>query len=196
LSLLLETIKIEDGNIKNISYHQNRFDKSRRELFGSTHKIDLLSLIKAPPKALFRCRILYDESVKSIEYIPYKEKKIEKLKIVPSNIEYNYKYANRDELNSLLEGLSEYDEIIIEKNGYLTDTTISNIAFYTNGKWFTPTTPLLKGTMRAKLLDDGFLHKKEIKKEDLKNYSQMALMNSMIGFKVLNNLQVNYRGKQ
>jgi hypothetical protein len=50
--------------------------------------------------------------------------------------------------------------------------------------------------MRAKLLDDGFLHKKEIKKEDLKNYSQMALMNSMIGFKVLNNLQVNYRGKQ
>jgi hypothetical protein len=40
--------------------------------------------------------------------------------------------------------------------------------------------------MRAKLLDDGFLHKKEIKKEDLKNYSQMALMNSMIGFKILN----------
>jgi 4-amino-4-deoxychorismate lyase len=186
LSLLLETIKIEDGNIKNISYHQNRFDKSRRELFNSTHKIDLLSLIKTPPKALFRCRILYDESVKSIEYIPYKERKIEKLKIVPSNIEYNYKYANRDELNSLLEGWGEYDEIIIEKNGYLTDTTISNIAFYTNGKWFTPTTPLLKGTMRAKLLDDGFLHKKEIKKEDLKNYSQMALMNSMIGFKILN----------
>ena len=43
------------------------------------------------------------------------EKKIEKLKIVPSNIEYNYKYANRDELNSLLENWGEYDEIIIEK---------------------------------------------------------------------------------
>jgi 4-amino-4-deoxychorismate lyase len=110
LSLLLETIKIEDGNIKNISYHQNRFDKSRRELFGSTHKINLLSLIKAPPKALFRCRILYDESVKSIEYIPYKEKKIEKLKIVHSNIEYNYKYANsckiyRFRINRIPKGL-------------------------------------------------------------------------------------------
>ena len=85
---------------------------------------------------------------------------------------------------------SAYDEIIIEKEGYLTDTTISNIAFYDGEKWVTPSHPLLPGTMRAKLLDEGFLHKKEIKKEDLKNYSQIALMNSMIGFKILNNFTI------
>ena len=85
---------------------------------------------------------------------------------------------------------SVYDEIIIEKGGYLTGTTISNIAFYDGERWLTPEHPLLPGTMRAKLLDEGFLHRKEIRKEDLKNYSQIALMNSMIGFKVLNNFTI------
>jgi 4-amino-4-deoxychorismate lyase len=185
LSLLLETIKIEDGNIENIAYHQLRFDKSRKELFNISHNTDLYSLIKAPQKGLFRCRILYDKEIRSIEYIPYIAKEIKKLKIITSNIDYRYKYTDRVELNSLLEIESEYDEIIIEKNGYLTDTTISNIAFYDGSKWQTPTYPLLEGTVRAKLLDEGFLHKKKIKKEELKNYSKIALMNSMIGFKIL-----------
>jgi len=82
------------------------------------------------------------------------------------------------------------DEIIIEQNGYLTDTTIANIAFYDGERWITPAKPLLKGTMRAKLLDEGLLHEKEIKKEDLKNYSQVALINAMIGFKILNHVNI------
>ena len=115
-----------------------------------------------------------------------KKKISQKLKVLPSDIDYAYKYANRETFSKLLQEYSAYDEIIIEKEGYLTDTTISNIALYDGEKWFTPSKPLLKGTMRAKLLDEGFLHKKETRKEDLKNYSQIALMNSMIGFKILN----------
>ena len=42
----------------------------------------------------------------------------------------------------------------------------------------------------AKLLDEGFLHTRKIKKEDLKNYTQVALMNAMIGFKILNNFTI------
>ncbi len=190
MSLLLETIKIEDGHIENLSYHQIRFNKSRRELFNIIDKTDLASFIKAPQKGLYRCRIVYNEEIHTIEYIPYIPKDIKKLKIITSNINYNYKYANRKELNSLLERESEYDEIIIEKDGYLTDTTIANIAFYDGDKWFTPTQTLLDGTMRAKLLDERFLHLKDIKREDLKNYSQIALMNSMIGFKILNDFNI------
>jgi len=190
MSLLLETIKIEEGEVFNLSYHQTRFDTSRKDLFNITDQIDLSAVVKAPKKGLYRCRIIYDENIRSVEYIPYKEKKIQKLKIVTSNINYKYKYANREILNKLLQKYSAYDEIIIEKNGYLTDTTISNIAFYDGDKWITPSQPLLHGTMRAKLLDEGFLHLKEIKKEDLKNYSQIALMNSMIGFKVLNHFAI------
>ena len=190
MSLLLETIKIEDGTVNNLSYHQARFNTSRKELFNIRDEIDLASLIQAPKTGLYRCRIVYDKKVHTVEYIPYAPKEIKKLKIVTSNIEYKYKYANRKELDALLAREHGFDEIIIEKEGYLTDTTIANIAFYDGDRWLTPSQALLPGTMRAKLLDERFLHPKEIKKEDLKNYSQIALMNSMIGFKILNNFTI------
>jgi len=189
-TLLLETIKIEDGEVSNLSYHQARCDESRKALFASTDRLDLSSLIQAPPKGLYRCRILYDEKIYSIEYIPYSPKEIHTLKIVSSDLEYDHKYANRDALNKLLQTYTNADDILIEKEGYLTDTTIANIAFYDGKQWVTPEKPLLKGTMRAKLLDVGFLHTRKIKKEDLKNYTQVALMNAMIGFKILNNFTI------
>lgn len=184
--LLLETIKIEDGEIHNLGYHQHRCTKSRQILFDSHDLLDLSSFIDAPKTGLFRCRILYAEHLHSIEYIPYTPKEIQSVKIVSSDIEYSLKYANRDALNALLESNKDVDEVIIEKKGYLTDTTISNIAFYDGEQWVTPAEPLLEGTMRAKLIDEGFLQLREIKKEDLKNYSKVALMNAMIGFKILN----------
>lgn len=184
--LLLETIKIEDGAIHNLGYHQHRCNKSRQILFDCHDTLDLSSFIDAPKKGLYRCRILYGEVLHSIEYIPYTPKEIQKVKIVSSDIEYSLKYANRDALNALLESNKEVDEVIIEKKGYLTDTTISNIAFFDGEQWVTPVKPLLEGTMRARLIDEGFLQTKEIKKEDLQNYSQVALMNAMIGFKILN----------
>jgi len=185
---LLESIKIEDGNISNLKYHQDRVDRSRKILYNSQDILTLSSIIKEYPKrGLYRCRIVYDSDIESIEYIPYTPKKIDKIKVVKSNIEYGVKYAYRDELNDILKSNSDVDEVIIEQNGLLTDTTISNIAFYDGTIWWTPQTPLLEGTIRAKLLLDGFLHTKNIKKEDLYQYSHLALMNAMLGFKILNN---------
>ena len=184
--LLLETIKIEDGKIHNLSYHQARCTKSRQTLFKSKDILDLSSLIDPPKTGLYRCRIIYAQALHSIEYILYTPKKIETLKIVPSDIEYRFKYANRDTLNALLESNKDVDEVIIEKNGLLTDTTLSNIAFFDGTKWFTPDKPLLEGTMRAKLIDEGFLETKEIRQKELSNYSQVALINAMLGFKILN----------
>ena len=184
--LLLETIKIEAGEIANLSYHQARCDRSRQKLFKSEKRLDLSSFIKPPASGLYRCRILYADTIHSIEYIPYQPKKIDRLKIVSSQIEYAFKYANRDSLTALLEANKDVDEVIIEKNGLLTDTTISNIAFFDGEKWLTPTKPLLEGTMRAKLIDEGLLQTREITKASLSNYSQVALINAVIGFKILN----------
>ncbi len=186
MPLLLETIKIENGKVFNLAYHQKRFDKTREALFTDTTQIDLSSLIEAPSDRLYRCRILYEKKINSIEYIPYKEKSFQKLKVVSSDISYAYKYANRDTFNTLLEKYPQYDEIIIEKEGYITDTSIANLAFYNGTKWFTPKTPLLEGTMRAKLLNEGFLHTRDIKSSEISKYTHVALMNAMIGFKIIN----------
>ena len=188
--LLLETIRIEDGQIYNLSYHQARCDQSRQILFGSTDRLDLSAVIEAPQAGLYRCRILYGISLHSIEYIPYSPKEITSLRIVSSDIDYSLKYADRSALDALLADNKEVDEVIIEKNGYLTDTTIANIAFYDGSQWFTPETPLLKGTMRAKLIEEGFLKTKNIKREDLAEYTQVALMNAMIGFKIINLVKI------
>jgi len=115
--LLLETIKIAEGEIANLPYHQDRCDQSRQILFQSTDRLDLASFIQPPQTGLYRCRILYGEKLHSIKYIPYLPKEINSLKIVPSNIDYALKYANRDTLNTLLESNKEVDEVIIEKEG-------------------------------------------------------------------------------
>ena len=181
-NILLETIKIENGLINNIKYHQKRFDDSRIKLFDTKNKIDLVDFINPPNNELFRCRILYSNKIENIEYMPYKPKILRKFKVVSSNIEYPFKYANRKELEALKTKYPSFDEIIIEKNGMLTDTTISNIAFFDGKDWLTPASPLLKGTMRAKLIDDGFLKPINIKYNDIQKFTKFALLNAMLGF--------------
>ncbi len=185
---LLETIKIEDGQVMNIEWHNRRCNKSRLELFDEKKLLNLEEFIKPPPKGLYRCRILYDNEVNSIEYIPYSPKKIKSLKIIQSDIDYKYKYNDREELNKLLD--NAYDDIIIEKNGFLTDTTIANIAFFDGEKWITPLKPLLEGTIREKLLSEEFLILKNIKSEDIKNFLHFALMNAMIGFQIQKSINI------
>ncbi len=188
--ILLETIKIEEGKVCNLAYHQARCTQSRKDLYSSQNTLCLDTIIKPPPVGVWRCRILYNQEIQHIEYIPYQEKDIQKLKIVSSSLDYAYKYADRTTLNALLSKQTECDDILIEKEGFLTDTSIANIALYDGKTWYTPSTPLLKGTMRAKLLDNGFLKTKNIKKEDLSNYTQVALMNAMIGFKIIKDIKI------
>ena len=189
---LLETIKCEDGTISNLTYHQKRCNQSRKELYQITDTLDLASVIIPPKNGLYRCRIIYAEHIESIEYIPYTPKKINGLKVVSSSLDYHLKYTNRDTFTKLLSLHNDVDDLIIEKEGYLTDTTIANIAFYNGKQWITPSKPLLKGTMRQKLIDEGVLQTKQIKKEDLSNYSQVALINAMVGFKILNHFNIHF----
>jgi len=190
--LLLETIRVEDGKVHNLSYHQQRCNQSRQSLFGSKDTLELSSEIKAPQEGLYRCRIVYGEELDSIEYIPYTPKKIHSLKIVPSDIEYAHKYANREALDALLIAHPNVDEVIIEQEGYLTDTTIANIAFYDGKHWVTPKKPLLQGTMRAKLIEEGLLKTANISKDDLHKYTHVALINAMLGFKILKHFNIHY----
>lgn len=185
LPTLLETIRCEDGTIDNLSYHQKRLEKSRRELFGFESPLELAPLLKAPHKGLYRCRVLYSRTIESIQYIPYAPKALNTLQIVPSSLSYHYKYADRSELESLLNAHPHADDIIIEKNGLITDTTIANLAFFDGKKWITPEKPLLEGTMRAKLIDEGFLHPQTIRSKEIAHYQQVALINAMLGFKII-----------
>ena len=178
----LETIKVENFRAYNLEYHQNRLDKTIYGNFGVKSNIILKDLITPPTKNLYRCRVVYDKNLINVEYIPYTMRKIESFKIVESNIEYRYKSTNRDEINQLLLQKQNNDDIIITQNESLKDTSIANIALYIDNIWFTPTNPLLKGTMRAKLIKEKKIFERELRVDDLKIASKFAIMNAMIGF--------------
>ena len=190
IPLLLETIKIEEGIVHNLTYHQKRLNRSRQALFGSKEILDLQKNIIAPLKGCYRCRVLYNYKIHSIEYILYQPKMISNIQLIETPISYNYKYADRSMLEALQSQAFQSDEVLIVRNGYLTDTTIANIALYDGDTWVTPKKPLLRGIMREKLLDEGFLKIKKIKEEDLSKYTQVGLMNAMLGFKILKNITI------
>ena len=172
----IETLLISN-KVENLLYHNIRMNTTRALFFGK-EPIDLKDFIEIRENK--RVRVLYDENILKVEYFDLKPREFKNFKIIHSDIEYNFKYENRDKLNSLK--VDGYDEIIIVKNGFITDTTISNLAFFDGSEWHTPKTPLLKGTKRAELLENGFLKEKDIKVEELKNYKKFAMLNAIIGF--------------
>ena len=94
---LLETIKLEDGQLFNLTYHNRRMNAARRELFGITSPIDLAEYIQIPETCidgLYRCRIIYSKEIENIEFIPQKERSFTSLKIVSCNeIDYSYNFV-------------------------------------------------------------------------------------------------------
>jgi len=94
-------------------------------------------------------------------------------------LDYQYKYFNRSHFEKLIEQKEECDDIIIIKNGFLTDSSMANLIFFDGKNWFTPKIPLLQGTCRERLLDEGFIFKRKIQSEDLKYFHGVKLINAM-----------------
>ena len=89
---------------------------------------------------------------------------------------------NGIQLDSLFTRRGEADDILIVRNGLLTDTSIANIALWDGRQWHTPTRPLLKGTRRAELLDNGILTEHDIPVEKIWTYRKIRLFNAMLHF--------------
>ncbi len=186
---LLETIRVEDGKFSNLPLHQVRMNNSRKQLFNCTDKIDLISILQdlsnnISDNKLYKCRIIYDTEIGKIEFTPYQMPHINTLKLVYcDDIEYSHKYFDRNHINELLELKGAADDYILVKNGLVTDTSFANLLFYNGEHWLTPTFPLLKGTQRAKLLEQEKIHVADIRPEDMLNFTKIRLINAMLRFK-------------
>ncbi|MGB0930579.1 MAG: aminotransferase class IV [Chitinophagales bacterium] len=203
MPLLLETIQVKNRQLQHISYHNQRFNRSRKELLGIEEEADLAHLMRAylhknfktaiaPHTALitiqhlnqnqvYKCRILYDTQIRKVEFVPYTFKKINSLQSVHADdFSYSHKFADRSGLQSLLQKKGRADEILILQNGLVTDTSYSNIAFFDGHEWFTPSKPLLGGTKRAALLEEKKIMEADISPKDLKNFEKLRLVNAMM----------------
>jgi 4-amino-4-deoxychorismate lyase len=144
---------------------------------------EFLSKIDSPAKGLHKCRIVYDEAVREVEFIPYQPQRIDSLKVVEDDgISYGFKYADRNEIDELYARRGHCDDVLIVKDGLITDTSFANILFRKGKHWFTPWSALLKGTMRTKLVEHNKVCEEEIPVSEVNTFTSFKLINAMVEF--------------
>lgn len=182
---LFETIRITDGEPVNLALHEKRLNRSRLKLYGLHDDLRLSEFIRVPEDCragVFRCRVIYGQEVVSTEFTPYVPAAVRTLRLVHADtLDYDLKYLDRSGLTGLI-NRNLADDILIVKEGNITDTSYSSIVFYDRKQWFTPDTPLLCGTMREKLLIDGIIKADRITVETLERFTHFRLINAMLGF--------------
>ena len=186
MSLLLESIKLKDGVFSNLFYHEQRMKKSLHTLCGVDESVNLEEFMKkiaAPQEGLYKCRILFDENQRDVEFLPYSIRPIRSLKVVSADgIVYDHKYADRSDIDELMTQKGECDDVLMIRDGLVTDTSYCNILFRRKKTWYTPWSPLLHGTMRQYLIDTNIIIPESISIDDVRSFEKFKLINSMLGF--------------
>jgi 4-amino-4-deoxychorismate lyase len=181
MSLLFESILVENGELKNLELHRQRMQKSAWELFGLKKKwqeIFDIKIVKNNKKQ--KCKIFYNSKITSIEIENYTPKRI--IKIIPvidNELYYKFKYTNRLAIEQYTKNLKQGEEPIFIQQGLITDSSFSNLAFWNGNEWHTPYKTLLNGTRRQFLLNQKMLIEKDIFWNELRNYKKIAFINAM-----------------
>mgnify|MGYP000872165625 CR=1 FL=1 len=191
MTKFIETVLIEDGTVCHLDYHSRRYARTLQHHFlhGKAEEFNryVKNVLAGEPmsisKGIFKLRVIYSDKPLSYTLEPYQSKEIKTLKLVEDDsIDYNFKYENRCSIERLLSLRGECDDILIVKNGYITDTSYCNIIFEKDGQLFTPSTPLLAGTKRERLINTGTIKEEKIRPCDIRRYDKVYLINSMLDF--------------
>ncbi len=180
---LIESICVRDGNFQRLSLHEARMDRALTSL-GTTRTWSLaeaLAIAPMPSEGLFKCRVLYTAENFQIEFQPYTIRPVRSLKLVEaSHVDYQHKWEDRTPLQLLWQQRAGFDDVLMIKNGMVTDTFYANIVFRKGDEWFTPETFLLEGTMRADLLKAGRIREVKIRATDIGQFDSFKLINALM----------------
>ena len=180
----IESICCINKQLRNLGFHQARFDRTRNDNFTEINPILLEEIIKFPTDLTdekYKVRIVYDREIQSVEFLPYQMKSINSIQFfeIDPKINYTYKYSDRSFLDEFLKE-AQTDDLILVKSNYITDCTYSNLVFFDGENWFTPRSVLLKGTMREALLQSNQISERNIKVSDLANFKSFKRINAMM----------------
>ncbi|MBN1790455.1 MAG: aminotransferase class IV [Bacteroidales bacterium] len=183
---LLETIRIKQNMLQHIVYHNHRVNNSRKLLFHAKQLWDLSEIIQIPDldqNTIYRCRFLYARKVVGFEFVPYIPRVVKKLYLVDcGDLNYSFKYSDRSALEKLKKNLPDpnLSDILLVKNGFITDTSFSNITLFDGSNWYTPSSPLLEGTKREYYINNKTILKCDISPSDLPKFKKVRLINAML----------------
>lgn len=192
----IESICCENKQLRNLDYHQKRFDDTREDNFSDFQPISLkdkITINNDLSNDKYKVRIVYDKEIQSIEFLPYTVKTIGTIKLftIDNKVDYSYKYAERSFFDEYINETKTHDLVLVKSN-YITDCIYSNIVFFDGEQWITPKTFLLKGTMRESLLDNGKILQKNIKVSDLNNFKSFKRINAMMNLDESQEIDISY----
>ena len=180
---LFESIRVEGGQTHLLQYHQARIERSYPQLFQKKCSWKLESMLPdLPMTGLHKLRFLYNDRAFTFELVPYNARKIETLKCVEINT-YNYdlKLTDRSGIDQAFALRGDCDDVLMTKNGLITDASYANIVLFDGTDWVTPAVPLFEGVQRSYLLDNKKIQPATIRLEDLIRYKGFQLINAMNG---------------
>ena len=184
MSQFFESICVKDGIAENLAAHQSRVNRTLHAFNASNHSIELASIVDEltlPAEGLYKLRISFDlKGNYQSACSAYQYKQIQNFVLVDIKGQgYDYKFSNRDWINEALIQ-SGKDEIMMHDGGLIKDCSYTNIVFYDGVNWYTPATPLLEGTQRAKLIEAGVIQPKALYVQDIPNFKKFKCINAMM----------------
>ncbi len=187
MSPCLETICIRNGQLQNLPAHNERFNRTRLACWHLTEPARLEDSIQLPnwvlPTETYKCRVTYGPVIERVDVELYQVRPVRSLRlIVADGLYYPYKFADRQALTALFAQRGPADDILMVREGLLTDTSYANVALFDGIHWFTPARPLLEGTQRARLLCEGQLQAADIRPADLSHFTAIKLVNAMLSW--------------
>ncbi len=182
----IETIRVEDGLIKNLELHIERARVTAMKFFGVEKRYPFIELLSEAElrraTGVYKLRVVYSKEILGFSFEPYKMREIHTLRPVDgSGVDYSFKYESRGAIEALFQQRGDCDDVLIIKDGYVTDTSYCNFICFDGREFYTPSTPLLKGTKREQLLREGVIKEREIRIDDLNKYSEFYVVNAMFG---------------
>ena len=191
----IETLQIIDGHFTNPIPHIQRIRTTLAEIGTSNPILPTFSDTLIPEdkrKGNVKCRYLYNIHKGEIEFADYTPRQIHTLQLIEGNhVDYHLKYADRQVLNNLRAQRGICDDILIIKNGEITDTSYSNVVLFDGSRYIIPRAYLLNGTRRRQLLANGTATEARITPDDLHNFQCLYLINAMLDIK--NNICVEVK---
>ncbi|MDB3981579.1 aminotransferase class IV [bacterium] len=181
---LFESIRVEGGNVHLLQYHQKRLERSYLYMFKKKCAWQLNSMIPELPKEeSFKLRFLYNKDRFTFELLPYTSRKIERLKLIEIDYySYDHKFTDRSGLDNAYKLRGDCDDVLLTKNGFLTDTSYCNILLFDGTQWVTPEKPLFEGVQREFLIDQQRVIPKQIHVNDLSDFISFQLINALNPF--------------
>ena len=169
--MFIETVKIVSSVVQQARRHEERMRECG--LLSVDFDLQRLQVPAEFAEGVVKCSI--------VNYLPYSSRPIRRLKLVEcDDIDYSRKYADRRALEALREKRGECDDVLIVKNGFVTDTSYSNIVFFDGSDYFTPNTYLLNGCKRRELLESGRIKQRRITASGTRDFLCAYMINAML----------------